>query len=121
MPPTLDPAVGQIVSVANVQPLVYSDEITDPEHAFLSEELRNWVEFELFDVPSASSSSASSSVSLHCTAMLKKALKSPGPGRRSSLSTRRSGTGRSFLVFRDLVRRFSFRSVNSDSSYISMG
>jgi hypothetical protein len=47
--PKLDPMVGQIVSVANVQPFVDPDEITDPEHAFLSAELRSWVEFELFD------------------------------------------------------------------------
>ena len=35
--------------MANVQSLVDSDEVTDPQHAFLSEELRSWVESELFD------------------------------------------------------------------------
>jgi hypothetical protein len=44
-----DPMIGQIVSVANVQPLVDPDEITDLEQAFLGEELRSWVEPELFD------------------------------------------------------------------------
>ena len=73
-----------------------------PEHAFLSEELRSWVELELFDGRPTSECKQLQRLFIGQLPLLcdvEKDAEAAGPSRRCSLSTRKSGTGRRSLSF----------------------